>query len=126
MENECPKCGSHEVIPSVTVMDRSDSSVQSLSLLIAEKPQAAIFRGWRKFPLSARVCPACGYTELYVSDPREVQASHERASQASQSFAPVVGATGGQASKFILLLAALCAVILVGLGGIVVFLLASR
>jgi hypothetical protein len=126
METECPKCGSHEVIPSVEVMDRSDSGVQSLSLLIAEKPQAAIFRGWRKFPLSARVCPACGYTELYVSDPRGVQASHARASQISQAIAPVVGATGGQTSQFIFLAAALGALVLVGLVAVVVLLLVSR
>jgi predicted RNA-binding Zn-ribbon protein involved in translation (DUF1610 family) len=126
MDTECPKCGSQEVIPSVEVMDRSDSGVQSLSLLIAEKPQAAVFRGWRKFPLSARVCPACGYTELYVSDPRGVQESHERASQAPQAIAPVVGATGGQTSQFIFLAAALGALVLVGLGAVVVLLLVSR
>jgi hypothetical protein len=126
METECPKCGSREVIPSLEVMDRSDSGVQSLSLLIAEKPQAAIFRGWRRFPLSARVCPACGYTELYVSDPRGVQESHARASRIPQAIAPVVGATGGQTSLFILLAVALGALVLLGLAGVVVLLLVAR
>ena len=126
MERECPNCGSSEVIPSVRVIDRSDSGVQALSILIAEKPQAAVFRGWRKFALSARVCGACGYTELYVSDPHGMRESHERASAASASLAPVVGATGPQVSQVLIVLAALSAALLVGLGALMVYFLASR
>ncbi len=67
----CARCGSDRVVEDAKVEDRitADRRV-SLEVMIGyrksgtmlpEKPQ--------RFPLTARICGSCGYTDLYVADP---------------------------------------------------------
>jgi hypothetical protein len=107
-------------------MDRSDSGVQPLSLMIAEKPQATIFRGWRRFPLSASVCANCGYTELYAMDPVGVREAQERAQAGSVPSAVAIGQEGAPASSRVFLLLALGLALMAGLGVMLLLVVFSR
>ena len=124
-DRECPNCGSTEVIPSLRVIDQGDG-VQPLSLMIEEKPHAAILRGWRRFPLTAWVCGNCGYTELHVADPAGLREAHQRAQATSAAFMPVVGAASAERSARVVLVVALSLTLLIGLGMLAVFLVSIR
>ncbi len=67
----CGRCGSDRIIDDAKVEDRVTADrrasldvmigYRKASMLQPEKPQ--------RFPLAARICGSCGYTELYVVDP---------------------------------------------------------
>ncbi|MDG1483761.1 MAG: hypothetical protein P8R54_29490 [Myxococcota bacterium] len=67
----CSRCGSDRIIDDAKVEDRITADrrasldvmigYRKASMLQPEKPQ--------RFPLAARICGSCGYTELYVVDP---------------------------------------------------------
>lgn len=70
----CFKCKSEKVMPKAHIMDRGDYSVDagSLSLVVYENPEALIFKGTHEGQLYARVCGECGYTELFLENPKEL------------------------------------------------------
>lgn len=74
---ECPKCGSSEVIRDVRVMDRGHGSADAgdLSAVVYANPQAWVFKNKVSVELSASVCGACGFTELYAVDPAAMLAA---------------------------------------------------
>lgn len=78
-DQPCAKCGSDRMVPRVRVMDRGHYSSDSgeLSLVIYERPEARVFKKPHKGSLWARVCGSCGFTELYVDDPRDLYALYE-------------------------------------------------
>lgn len=69
MTTECVKCGSSKMIPDVRIFDQGQGSDGSLQVLIAEEPQALIFRKNKYTALRAQICGECGHTELTVEDP---------------------------------------------------------
>lgn len=76
-DGKCPKCGSSEVVPSVRVLDRGDGNWTSdLQVAVDAKPDALLFKGRQKSSLTARVCSACGYAELYATDPQALLAAY--------------------------------------------------
>ncbi len=62
----CPKCGSNRVIDDVRIVAFEGGH---LVAKVQKKPHAKLFKGTVSVPLKARVCGACGYAELYASDP---------------------------------------------------------
>ena len=68
----CPKCGSSEIVRDVRVMDRGDANMDAgdLSVAVYVDPHAWVFKGKTTTGLSACVCAACGYAELYAADPQ--------------------------------------------------------
>lgn len=48
------------------------AGVSDLTLVIYENPDALIFKGSHEGTLYARVCGECGYTELFLDNPREL------------------------------------------------------
>jgi hypothetical protein len=107
-------------------MDRSDSGLLPLSLVIAEKPKAAVFRGWRRFALTAWVCASCGYTELYTADPSGLREAHARSQAGYDPFAAATGQKGAPASPIGKILLALSLVLLLGLGAFLLLLALYR
>ncbi len=71
---QCPKCKSEKIVPRVRIMDRGHGSTDSgdLSVVTYEDPDALIFKGKQRSALFARICGDCGYTELFVENPREI------------------------------------------------------
>lgn len=69
----CVKCGSAVLIDHARIIDRGDGNWEhDLSVKVYKNPFALLFRGGVSGPLEAIVCGACGYTELYVQNPREL------------------------------------------------------
>ncbi|MDP1564533.1 MAG: hypothetical protein Q8M16_24395 [Pirellulaceae bacterium] len=68
-DSVCPKCTAQKMIPEVTVIDSNGSSSDNLTVRLDRNPQAWVFKNPAFQELKAKVCGACGYTELYVTDP---------------------------------------------------------
>ena len=66
---KCPKCESFRIIADATVVDRDRSYNRDLSVATYRNKEALIFTGKQETRLSAWVCAACGYTELYAAQP---------------------------------------------------------
>ncbi len=73
-DNKCPKCGSSERIPDVAVMTRGTA----LDVVAEAKsyPHALFFQGSIRSSLTAIVCGACGFTELYATDAPALLSAH--------------------------------------------------
>ena len=66
----CPRCGSDEVMPRVRVAERGDDNMRyDLQVEVQRRPNAFLFKRPERANLTARVCGACGYAELYVDAP---------------------------------------------------------
>ena len=70
-EARCPKCGSPNLIPDVSVFDpgRFGKGDGTLHTVVEERPTAWHFKGAAQSKLEAAVCGNCGYTELYAIEP---------------------------------------------------------
>jgi hypothetical protein len=76
----CPRCNSHEVIPRVRIAERgADDKRHDLQVEIQRRPRAMIFKRPERVNLTARVCCACGFTELYVDSPRALYTAYLQA-----------------------------------------------
>ena len=76
----CPRCSSDEVIARVRVAERGDDNTRyNLQVEVQRRPNAILFKRPERADLTARVCCACGYTELYVDAPRALYAAHLQA-----------------------------------------------
>ncbi len=75
----CPKCGSRAILPNADAVEGN-----ALSIRIYEKA-GVVLRGMKNFPIKAWVCTHCGYTEFYVSTPKELRRSYRRSMAASGS-----------------------------------------
>ncbi len=72
--SQCPKCGSTEVVADAKVIDRGPAPAQQeMSIATFAKPDALLFKGQQESKVSAWVCTACGYLELYADVPATLQ-----------------------------------------------------
>jgi len=76
-EGRCAKCGSSDVIPNVTVVGGHGDG-GNLRAIVAENPDAWLFKGEVKPSLEAWICGACGFTELYAQDPAALLAAYRK------------------------------------------------
>ncbi len=68
--NQCPKCGSTDIVVDATAIDRGHSDFQrELTVATFGKPDALVFKEAHKSTVSAWVCGQCGYLELYADSP---------------------------------------------------------
>jgi hypothetical protein len=73
MKEKCRQCGSEKIIPEVFIMDRGDSNAtHPLQVRVQGKPQAWVFKDSLYGQLTARICGACGHTELRVKNPSDL------------------------------------------------------
>ena len=71
---KCPKCAGTDILGDVLALDRGDSnSWHELCVGRDRKPEALIFKGRETTTVSAWVCVACGYTELYADRPTDIR-----------------------------------------------------
>jgi hypothetical protein len=79
----CSRCGSHEVIPNVRIVDRGDGNMRrDLQVELYENPDAFIFKGAHAGTLSASICGSCGYIEIRVSNPQELLTAYKKSKTA--------------------------------------------
>jgi hypothetical protein len=73
-QGSCPNCGGHDVVPDVPVIDRArtDDTAMPLEVRLYRRPDVWIDKGLFRTPLKAWICGACGYTELFAQEPREL------------------------------------------------------
>lgn len=72
--NQCPKCGSSDIITDAKAIDRGDGNCElEMSIATFRNPGAFIFRGKQKTTVSAWVCTACGYVEFYADQPKALK-----------------------------------------------------
>jgi predicted nucleic-acid-binding Zn-ribbon protein len=64
---KCPKCGSQDVIADAMVKDESRTEITVSTYRV---PDALVFKETRESIVSAWVCGACGFTELYADSPK--------------------------------------------------------
>src|SRR5215207_8524372 len=76
----CPRCSSDEVIPRVRVAERGDDNMRyDLQVEVQRRPNALLFKRPERADLTARVCCACGFTELYVDATRSLYTAYLQA-----------------------------------------------
>ncbi len=79
--NECPKCGSTNIVPKQKVVSAEGTVDSRLIVRLREKAGT-----WRikhhDHPISARVCGDCGYTELYTAKAKDLSETYQRLQQA--------------------------------------------
>jgi predicted nucleic-acid-binding Zn-ribbon protein len=63
---QCPKCGSADTIEDAAVVHHGARAQHTLMLITLRRPDALIFKSPKRTPVSAWVCPSCGYIELYA------------------------------------------------------------
>ena len=81
----CPKCGSGEVVDGLKLRAQFQGDWEAMSLIAYGAPNALVFKKAVPVPLVARACGACGFVELYASDPGALLAAAGQASGAEAS-----------------------------------------
>jgi hypothetical protein len=66
----CPKCGGADLLHGVRLKPSSTGGVDELHAVVA--PTSGMIRRETFAELRATVCGACGFTELFVLDPRAI------------------------------------------------------
>jgi predicted RNA-binding Zn-ribbon protein involved in translation (DUF1610 family) len=72
MKKVCPNCQSENIIPNADAVE-----TDNLAIRIYEQPDVKL-RSVRHYALKAWVCTDCGFTQLYVNQPRELAKSYQR------------------------------------------------
>ena len=76
----CSRCGSDEIVPRARVIDRGDgNSRYDLQVEVQRRPSAVLFKGAERSNVSAQLCGACGYVELFAEMPRALYAVYAQA-----------------------------------------------
>jgi len=75
----CMRCGSDAIIPRVRVLDRDDGGMHDLRVEVQRRPNAMLFKRPERSKISALVCGACGYAELYVETPSALYGAYLQA-----------------------------------------------
>lgn len=78
MEPRCAKCDSTKIIPDVQVFDQGQYSDGHLKVIIAEKPDALLFKKNKLTAVRAQVCGDCGHMEFLVQDPKMLYEAYLR------------------------------------------------
>ncbi len=74
----CPRCGSEHVVSDVQLLDRGDAHVSyDLAVRIERNPAALLFKQSTTYPIQPYICGDCGYLDLYVKDPDDLEAGIE-------------------------------------------------
>jgi predicted nucleic-acid-binding Zn-ribbon protein len=70
----CPKCQSSDVIANAKAVDRGHGNREH-DFLVATfgKPEAWLFKDEHASRVSAWVCAACGYLEMYADTPANLK-----------------------------------------------------
>lgn len=78
MERTCRQCGSTNIIPQLPLLDGAGRKVTVETL---GKPEAWVFQDAVHGTINARICGACGYTELWTSQFRELYEKHQKSTK---------------------------------------------
>lgn len=86
-QDKCPKCGSSEWIPDVTVMTQGTVAEGECAVMaeVQRRPRAIIrSKDPIRSPLKATVCGECGFTELHATEARELLSAYRTRQSSSE------------------------------------------
>ena len=73
----CAKCGSTRIVPRARVIDRGHFNAEQGNVRVsAARRPYKLFKLQEKADVYARVCGACGFTELFVDDPASIYTAY--------------------------------------------------
>ena len=76
----CSRCGSDEIVSRARVVERGDGNTRyDLQVEVRRRPNALLFKGAERSNVSAQLCAACGYVELFADMPRALYAAYVQA-----------------------------------------------
>ncbi len=76
---KCPKCGSERLIPNARLVEQDFGAAHSVRVGEFASPGDAFFKWEEKVDVRAQVCGACGFMELYATDPERLFEAFRRA-----------------------------------------------
>ena len=123
--NECPKCGSSNIVPKQKIVSAESSVDSRVIVRLREKTGT-----WRikhhDHPIVARICGDCGYTELYTAKAKELSDTYQRLRQnqfeQGQSPDDEKGSDTASNRMFLILVGALFFILLLGIMALVIVL----
>ena len=71
-DEKCSKCGSARVVDDVEVRVNVLSSEKEVLAIVYGDPKAMFWKERSIHPMRARICGACGLTELYAERPEKL------------------------------------------------------
>ena len=80
MAETCARCGSDKIIDDARVEDRISMDRRvSLEVMIGYRDTGGL-RNQKpeRFPIRARICGNCGFTEMYVAEPEKMWRASQR------------------------------------------------
>ncbi|HLY08113.1 MAG TPA: hypothetical protein VKW04_02290 [Planctomycetota bacterium] len=80
---KCAKCGCNRILEHLHVLTKGESA--EVTIQAWGNPQAVLFKDRASSPLEAAVCSECGFTELFVSDPKVLGQAVQRAENRQKS-----------------------------------------
>ncbi len=78
-ELQCPKCGSDLVIPDARLVEQDYGAAHTVQVGEYASPGSALFKWESRVDVRVQVCGACGFIELYATDPDALYEAHRRA-----------------------------------------------
>lgn len=78
-ELKCPKCGSDLVIPDARLVEQDYGAAHTVQVGEYASPDSALFKWESRVDVRVQVCGACGFIELYATDPELLYEAHQRA-----------------------------------------------
>jgi hypothetical protein len=79
MQETCPRCGSHKIVPDVPLQDHYGNLglvARPAEVAVQGEPGAWYLKDTATGPLSIEVCGECGHAELRVGNFRELYEKH--------------------------------------------------
>jgi len=66
------------MMEDIQVFDQGQNSDGKLKMIVAEKPDAMLFKQNKLHAIRANVCGECGFAEFFVDTPRELYESYRK------------------------------------------------
>ena len=123
--NECPKCGSSDIIPKQKIVS-AEGAVDS-RMIVRLRERTGTWRvKYHDHPIAAWICGACGYTELYTAKAKELSDAYWRLQQVQSERGPRfdddAGTGAGNNRAFLILTGVLFLLLLIGILALVLIL----
>lgn len=125
--NECPKCGSSDIIPKQKIISSEGGSSVEYRAIVRLRERTGTWRvKYHDHPIVAWICGACGYTELYTAKAKELSSAYWRLQQVQSERGPMFDdEAGGDATSnrvFLIITGVLLLLMLLGIIALVVVL----
>jgi predicted nucleic-acid-binding Zn-ribbon protein len=125
--NECPKCGSSDIIPKQKIVSAEGGSSVEYRAIVRLRERTGTWRvKYHDHPIVAWICGGCGYTELYTAKAKELSSAYWRLQQIQSERGPTLddelGADAGNNRAFLIVIGVMFLLLLSGILALVLIL----